>query len=132
MARSKRSAVEQYHDRVAPRYDHSYDETRGIADPGKRPGLARHYPDYTWSARKGMYPWGVMRCLDYLETLDFIDMDRIVVHEQHCHAVAMAIAALYDERIDALLDAQSMSPYAHRGNYVSTWPICSSNHCVRP
>lgn len=59
--------------------------------------LADAYPGYTWGAI-AMWAWMQSRVVDYLETTDFADMDKIVA-TGHSRGGKVAIcAAIYDER----------------------------------
>lgn len=59
--------------------------------------LARAYPEYTWGAI-AMWAWAQSRIVDYLETTDYADMDRIVATGHSRGGKVAMCAAIYDER----------------------------------
>ena len=56
------------------------------------------YPDHDW-ATIAMWAWGSSRVIDYLETVDLIDMERIVATGQSRGGKAALCAGIYDDRI---------------------------------
>lgn len=60
--------------------------------------LAQAYPEYTWGAI-AMWAWAQSRIVDYLETTDYADMDRIVATGHSRGGKVAMCAAIYDERI---------------------------------
>ena len=60
--------------------------------------LAKAYPGYTWGAI-AMWAWMQSRVIDYLETTDYADMDKIVA-TGHSRGGKVAICCgIYDERV---------------------------------
>ena len=79
--------IEYVNDQLAP--DHI-----GI----KEGPLPQAYPEYSWGA-VAMWSWGYSRIIDYLETVDYVDREKIVATgHSRCGKVALC-AAIYDERI---------------------------------
>jgi hypothetical protein len=67
-------------------------------DENNQVGLAQAaYPDYDW-ATLAVWAWGSMRVLDYLETLDFIDADRVAVTGHSRGGKTALLAGAMDER----------------------------------
>jgi len=56
------------------------------------------YPDYNWKAM-AVWAWGHMRIIDYLESTDYADMDRIIATGHSRGGKAVLCAAIFDERI---------------------------------
>lgn len=77
---------------------------RDSSDPTRDNSLAYAdlFGDYDWSAfrRRG---WSYSRALDWLETLDFIDADRIFVGGHSRSAKTAMAAAAFDERFAGVL-----------------------------
>lgn len=67
-----------------------------LADRSEGP-LYRCYPEYTFSAL-GAWAWGYARCVDALETLDFIDMDNIAFSGHSRGGKTALLAGVLDER----------------------------------
>ena len=59
--------------------------------------LYRCYPEYTFSAL-GAWAWGYARCVDALETLDFIDMDNIAFSGHSRGGKTALLAGVLDRR----------------------------------
>jgi len=69
-----------------------------IQHEGRRKGpLYDVYPEYTFGAL-GAWAWGFSRCVDALETLDFIDKDHIVFSGHSRGGKTAALAGALDER----------------------------------
>ncbi len=64
------------------------------------------YPDYDWSlmARRA---WGASRVLDYLETLDFIDIDKVALTGHSRNGKLSVIAGALDPRFGAIISSSS-------------------------
>ncbi len=60
--------------------------------------LAQAYPGYGWGCIT-MWSWGHSRIIDWLETTDFADMDRIVTTGHSRGGKTALCAAIYDERV---------------------------------
>jgi len=70
-------------------------------DPDKANSVGsaeEYYPDYDW-ATIAMWAWGSSRIIDYLETLDIVDREKIVVTGQSRGGKAALCAGIYDNRI---------------------------------
>ncbi len=61
-------------------------------------GFAPHYPGYDWRTF-AKWAWGVHRTVDYLQTLDFVDKDKIAVAGHSRNGSTSLVAAAFDERI---------------------------------
>ncbi|TVQ03551.1 MAG: alpha/beta fold hydrolase [Balneolaceae bacterium] len=64
------------------------------------------YPDYDWSlmARRA---WGASRVLDYLETLDFIEQDKVALTGHSRNGKLSVIAGALDPRFGAIISSSS-------------------------
>ncbi len=64
------------------------------------------YPDYDWSlmARRA---WAASRVLDYLETLDVIDQDKVALTGHSRNGKLSVIAGALDPRFDAIISSSS-------------------------
>jgi hypothetical protein len=64
------------------------------------------YPGYDWSlmARRA---WGASRVLDYLETLDFIDSDKVALTGHSRNGKLSVIAGALDPRFGAIISSSS-------------------------
>jgi hypothetical protein len=56
------------------------------------------YPDYDW-ATLSVWAWGGMRVIDYLETLDFVDKERIAFTGHSRGGKTALLAGAFDDRI---------------------------------
>ncbi len=65
--------------------------------------LATAYPGYSWGAI-AMWSWGTSRIIDWLETTDFADMDKIISTGHSRGGKTALHAAIYDERIALCAD----------------------------
>jgi hypothetical protein len=69
--------------------------------PGYLKGIYPLYPNYNWGAI-AVWAWGHMRVIDYLETQDYIDLNKICVTGFSRGGKAAICAAVYDERISVV------------------------------
>jgi pimeloyl-ACP methyl ester carboxylesterase len=69
-------------------------------------GFLEVYPEYDWSrlTRRG---WAGSRCIDYLETLPFVDSEKIALTGHSRNGKQSLIAAALDERISVVIPSSS-------------------------
>lgn len=70
--------------------------------PDHSKGVYPLYPDYNWGAI-AVWAWGHSRVIDYLETQDYIDLNRICVTGFSRGGKAAICSAVYDERISVVV-----------------------------
>lgn len=56
------------------------------------------YPEYDWGLL-GAWAWGLSRCVDYLETQDFVDRRRLIATGHSRMGKTVLVAGAFDERI---------------------------------
>ena len=64
------------------------------------------YPEHDWS-RLTRRAWAAGRCIDYLETLDFVEKDKIALTGHSRNGKQSLIASAIDERISAVISSSS-------------------------
>jgi dienelactone hydrolase len=69
-------------------------------------GVHPHYPEYDW-ATLSVWAWGYSRVVDYLETLDDVDKDKIVVTGHSRGGKTALLAGAMDRRIAITVPAGS-------------------------
>jgi dienelactone hydrolase len=69
-------------------------------------GFLEVYPEYDWS-RLARRAWAAGRCIDYLETLPFVDTERIALTGHSRNGKQSLIAAALDERVSIVISSSS-------------------------
>ena len=82
---------------------------RGDLAPDRRKSVGpaqKAYPEYDW-AMLAVWAWGGMRVVDYLETRDDVDLERIAITGHSRGGKAALLAGALDERITLVAPCQS-------------------------
>lgn len=72
-----------------------------VNDNGRKGGIYDMYPGLTFGAISA-WAWGYSRAMDALETIDFVDVENVVITGHSRGGKAVLVAGAYDKRFDVV------------------------------